>query len=313
MYKLLLFATCILHITCLSQNTGTNSNALPDSLLFRSLSMNDALTSSPNKKIFIYFHIENCTPCLKMKKTTFKDPGVIKLYHNNFTIIDFDGKKGEGIELAKKYQVSAYPTFVFTDEKGKMEHKIAGYFNSAEFMDEAGKVIDNSNTLKKLKEEYPKKSKDKYFMYTYSVALAKSLELDSLVASQYLDLLTKKDLLEEKNINFIYQYAIIEGTPSFSATHTAFDFLLSNSDKFYQYFEKEQVDIRIIWIVNRTAYKMITQKNKEEFLKCLDILKRYDNNKSYLLKDSDGNTIGMSMAGRVDKVMEQWNKTNGKL
>ena len=38
-----------------------------------------------------------------------------------------DMEKGEGVELAKKYNVKAYPTYLFINGDGEVVHRVLGY------------------------------------------------------------------------------------------------------------------------------------------------------------------------------------------
>ncbi len=53
-----------------------------------------------------------------------------------------DGEKGEGIELARKYEISGYPSLIFIDSNGEFIAQTAGYRDPEQFV-EIGKVIIN--------------------------------------------------------------------------------------------------------------------------------------------------------------------------
>jgi thioredoxin 1 len=53
-----------------------------------------------------------------------------------------DGEKGEGIELARKYEISGYPSLIFVDNNGQLIAQTTGYRNPEQFV-EIGKVIIN--------------------------------------------------------------------------------------------------------------------------------------------------------------------------
>lgn len=80
-----------------------------------------------NKIIFLDVYTTWCGPCKMMDKKTFADTEVGKYYSKNFVSFKIDAEKGEGVNIAKKYNVNAYPTNLFidpntgaiiTDEKG---------------------------------------------------------------------------------------------------------------------------------------------------------------------------------------------------
>lgn len=43
-------------------------------------------------------------------------------------------EKGEGVELAKKYNVKAYPTYLFINGDGEIVHRVLGYVEEKPFI-----------------------------------------------------------------------------------------------------------------------------------------------------------------------------------
>lgn len=68
-----------------------------------------AKAKAENKKIFIDFFTEWCGPCLNMALTVFPQPEVGEAYNKDFVCMKIDAEKGEGVDLARKYQVRSYP------------------------------------------------------------------------------------------------------------------------------------------------------------------------------------------------------------
>lgn len=68
-----------------------------------------------NKLIFIDFYTEWCGPCLHMAETVFTLPDVGYFYNTHFINAKIDAEKGEGIALAQKYGVKAFPSYLFID------------------------------------------------------------------------------------------------------------------------------------------------------------------------------------------------------
>ena len=74
-----------------------------------------------------------------MKANVFTEPEVAKLYNATFINVSVDGEKGEGVQLAKKYGVKGYPTFVFLNPDGTISYQTSGYHNKNEFIEIAKK------------------------------------------------------------------------------------------------------------------------------------------------------------------------------
>ncbi|MDT8410880.1 MAG: thioredoxin fold domain-containing protein [Vicingaceae bacterium] len=96
-----------------------------------------------NKIIFLDVYATWCGPCKKLKAYTFSDATVGSFYNNNFINVAVDGEKGEGIELAKKYSVRAYPTLLFINSSGEIVHRTAGYHKANDFNELGELVVKN--------------------------------------------------------------------------------------------------------------------------------------------------------------------------
>ena len=58
-----------------------------------------------------------------------------KYYNSTFINISVDAEKGKGIELARKYGVKGYPTFVFINPDGSLTKKTSGYRSPENFLE----------------------------------------------------------------------------------------------------------------------------------------------------------------------------------
>src|SRR6185503_10815231 len=67
-----------------------------------------------------------CGPCKWMAKNIFPNDTVAEFYNKNFINAKIDMEKGEGPDLAKKYEVGCYPTFLFIDGNGQLIHRQSG-------------------------------------------------------------------------------------------------------------------------------------------------------------------------------------------
>ena len=55
----------------------------------------------------------------------------------------FDAEKGEGVDVAKRYSVKAYPTFLILDSDGEEVGRIVGGADADRFIEEVRKVLEN--------------------------------------------------------------------------------------------------------------------------------------------------------------------------
>lgn len=99
------------------------------------------LAKKENKVIFLDIYASWCGPCKLLKSKTFSNQEVGDFYNENFINVALDGEKGEGITLADKYNVRAYPTLLFIHPDGTIKHYATGYHDAKQFIDLGQKVI----------------------------------------------------------------------------------------------------------------------------------------------------------------------------
>jgi len=85
-----------------------------------------AMAKKEKKPIFIDFYTQWCGPCLNMAENIFTLGSVGNFYNDHFVCLKIDAETGEGVELAKKYEVASFPTFVFVNPKTEKAIHISG-------------------------------------------------------------------------------------------------------------------------------------------------------------------------------------------
>lgn len=143
-----------------------------------------------NKLIFIDFYTQWCGPCLNMAEEVFILPTVYTFYNNNFINAKIDAEAGEGIKLAKKYQINSYPTYLFIDPNSQEAvHKSGSRQDPEVFIFTGESALNPQMRSFYLESEYDKQKGDltflkKYAAYKISVYDRKALEkvLDQMSA-----------------------------------------------------------------------------------------------------------------------------------
>lgn len=74
-----------------------------------------AKAKAEKRLIFIDFYTQWCGPCMNMAEGVFTLPAVGNFYNSNFINAKIDAEVGEGRNLAAKFSVSSYPTYLFID------------------------------------------------------------------------------------------------------------------------------------------------------------------------------------------------------
>jgi thioredoxin 1 len=83
-----------------------------------------------HKFIFVDAYTTWCGPCRQLKNTTFKDSQTADFFNQNFVNLSVDMEKGEGEDLAVKWEVQEYPTLLILDHNGKVLLRSIGYLNA---------------------------------------------------------------------------------------------------------------------------------------------------------------------------------------
>ncbi|MCH2230249.1 MAG: thioredoxin domain-containing protein [Crocinitomicaceae bacterium] len=89
-----------------------------------------SMATDSEKLIFIDCYTDWCGPCKRMAATSFKDEEVGKVFNQKFINLKIEMEKNpEGNELARRYQVRAYPTLLVIDANGNLIKKVIGMQN----------------------------------------------------------------------------------------------------------------------------------------------------------------------------------------
>ncbi len=71
-----------------------------------------------------------------------------------------DAEKGEGVDLAKQFNVRGYPTTVFVDSEGEEVDRIVGYLPTDEFLTELKRINKGENTYSSLQQRVEENPED---------------------------------------------------------------------------------------------------------------------------------------------------------
>ncbi len=119
-----------------------------------------AKAKSENKVLMIDFFTDWCKWCVELDKKVYTNSEVADFankYQINWKV---DAEKGEGIDLAKKFTVSGYPTIVFVNGDGIEIDRIIGYFPAKDFLQTMKDYNEGKNTLPSIKAALEKNADD---------------------------------------------------------------------------------------------------------------------------------------------------------
>jgi len=139
-----------------------------------------AKAKAEKKLVFMDCFTTWCGPCKMMAKEIFPQPKVGEYMNANFVSIKMDMEKGEGIELAKTYNVNAYPTLLFMDADGKVVHRATGAEKAEDFIEQGKIAFDPTKQLDHLEKQYQSGNRDLAFLAQYVKALYTAYNLEAI-------------------------------------------------------------------------------------------------------------------------------------
>lgn len=111
---------------------------------FQDISFQAALKKAKKEKklIFVDAYAEWCGPCKWMEANTFREKEVGDAFNKKFINLKIDMEKGEGPELARKYNVRAYPTLMLINGDGKVVKRILGAKKKGQLLSEVQEYLN---------------------------------------------------------------------------------------------------------------------------------------------------------------------------
>ncbi len=139
------FVYHLLLLLALSLSPAARANP-PEGYPFVGYDAGLAQARKDGKPIMLYFGRYGCAWCDHVNRDTFSDPGLKKLFSENYTLIYVDAEGGKRIHLPSGERVTeaelgarlgafATPLFVFMTPEGRVLAKIPGFKTVADFHD----------------------------------------------------------------------------------------------------------------------------------------------------------------------------------
>jgi len=111
---------------------------------FKDLSFADALklARKERKIIMVDYYTTWCRWCKQLDHDTYSSDELGKYADENIISLKLDAEKGEGVALAKRANISGFPTIVFYNADGKEIYRVVGYKKAPDFIQEMMKAVD---------------------------------------------------------------------------------------------------------------------------------------------------------------------------
>ncbi len=222
------------------------------------------------KIVFVDAYTTWCGPCKQMSKNIFPQKEVGDVFNARFVNAKIDMEKGEGPELAKKYGVRAYPTYIFVNGDGELVHRSLGSMPAEKFIDVGEAASDPERQFYSLKKKYEGGERGADFLKNFAYACESAQETTMLPTVVDAYLATQKDWLTKDNMNFILKFGTSIQSPMFA-------FMVKNQDAFAKELDqkdfKAQIDqMAFMGVANATYNRM---KGEFDFEKAKELGAKY--------------------------------------
>ena len=191
-----------------------------------------------------------CGPCKMLAKEVFTDPDVAAFFNEKFVNAKVDMEKGEGPALKKQYGVNAFPTLLFLNGDGELQHCIVGGMPAEELLKQAGLALDGQGVAS-LEKAYKAGNREPEFIETYMSALdlANRGEVTEKVCLDYFATLDKAKLSERKYWDLFAKY--VEDVDS-----DVFAYVYEHRNELAQVIGEKEVKtkIRVVYIIGATRF-----------------------------------------------------------
>lgn len=228
-----------------------------------------AEAKAQGKLIFMDAYAVWCGPCKMMTKSVFPQDKVGEFFNKNFINMKVDMEKGEGVDIRRKYGVSAYPTLLLIDGDGEVVQQIRGARNADALIQWAKKAALPSPTMiKKLQDQYDSGDRSPALMQDLIKAKSSLEEGASTLMEEYIEGLNEEQKQEEENANFIFEQTNSTNSPGLAV-------LNSYKSYFSDLKGEAAMDTKLNSIARNTVNEAINNKDIGELNAALDFLKQY--------------------------------------
>ena len=97
-----------------------------------------------NKLLFVDCYTTWCGPCKLMKINTFTDANLGDYMKDKYVSMAIDMEQPEGMIIAKKYGIEAYPTLLFLDKYGRVVNYQVGGIGAEALLAKAEQTVRKS-------------------------------------------------------------------------------------------------------------------------------------------------------------------------
>lgn len=211
-----------------------------------------------NKMVFIDCYTVWCGPCKWMAKNTFTNDTVVDFYNSNFINAKIDMEKGEGIEIAIKYGINAYPTLLYINSDGVQMHRICGAAPPKEFVEMGKDALSADKQLATYTMKFNNGKVNATLAKIYFGMLSNACQSYNKEVNNYFENIQKEELFTRGNWEIIYSFIT-------DINSTTFQTFKKEKETFAKFYTKDSVDAKILDVYINAMYDHMGKSNIKSY------------------------------------------------
>ncbi|SMC45578.1 thioredoxin fold domain-containing protein [Chryseobacterium sp. YR221] len=244
-----------------------------ESIQFQELPFKDIIAKAKKEKklVFLDAYASWCGPCKMMEKNVFTQKSVGDYFNASFINARFDMEKGEGREIAAKYGVRSYPTYLFLNGEGELVSQNSGYMEAGMFVTMAQDINSPGNKKGSLKERFANGEKDPEFLINV-MKLNSSSDFDfaKKASERYFENKKKTEELSKEEIGLLLYFVKSTEDPNYSIfTSRKAEIIKFLPEETYKEFDAQ---LKLSKIVEQSIDEKNKRINEDTFMKAAEPL-----------------------------------------
>ena len=214
-----------------NNSQSDTSNTTSEGMNFFHGSLEDALAlaAEEEKLVFVDVYTIWCGPCVVMQETVFPLPEVGEFFNARFVNFKLDAESEEqnGPELAARYDIGVYPTYLILDHEGNELNRASSALPSEQFISLVNRMLSESESdFDQLQARFDSGERSTEFIQQYLLAVTVELsflEVDNqdiesveayyeeiqkfnAIADEYFSSRPYSDLINKTDVELIMQF-----------------------------------------------------------------------------------------------------------
>ncbi|KQT17616.1 disulfide isomerase [Chryseobacterium sp. Leaf404] len=209
--------------------------AQEDGIKFDQSSFKELLAKAKKEKklLFIDAYAVWCGPCKMMDRNVFTQKSVGDYFNKSFISSRIDMEKGEGREIAQKFSVRSYPTYLFLNGDGEMVSQNYGYMEPGLFLSMAQDVNAGNSKGGSMKDRFAKgESSPEFLMNIMKLNSTSDFEFAKKASEKYFAGKKASEPLTKEEVGFLFFFIK-------SSKDANFKYLVNKKSEIIQFLPEE--------------------------------------------------------------------------